>query len=95
MRPVRNKVEIENAKKIAREYCIENGLDTESLDKQLVYAINGKVIFAQPSNQETSGLKTDMSTQPKPTLVVERSQNGYMVDGTDHTRQFLSKARQN
>lgn len=50
MCPVRNKVDIENAKKSAREYCIENGLDTESLDKQLVYAINGKVIFAQPSN---------------------------------------------
>lgn len=82
-------------RKSAREYCIENGLDTESLDKQLVYAINGKVIFAQPSNQETLGLKMDIITQPKPTLVVERSQNGYIVDKTDYTSQFLSKVRQN
>lgn len=95
MRPIRNKVSIEKAKQYARKYCLDNGLDTKSLDKQFVYVINDKVIFAQPSSHRTSGLRRDISTQPKPTLVVEMSQKGYTVNKTDYTGQFLSKASHN
>ena len=70
MRPYKNKLVIENAKKIAKEYCICNGLDLKVLSKQSIYAINDTVIFSDPSTKRTSGLKTDISSQPKPSLVV-------------------------
>lgn len=44
MRPKHSKIDIDNAKKIAREYCIQHGMDIGSLERQHVYVINGKVI---------------------------------------------------
>ena len=95
MRPYRNKLDIENAKKSAREYCMSNGLDLSVLSKQSIYAINNKVIFAQPSTKKTYGLKTDISSQPKPTLVAEKKAHGFVVNSTEHTAKILGIAKQN
>ena len=95
MRPKHNKIDIDNAKKIAREYCIQHGLDIGSLERQHVYVINGKVIFAQPSQHRVSGLRADLDTQPKPTLVVEKTPKGYVVHTTEHTKHVFDIVRQN
>lgn len=95
MRPKHNKLDIDNAKKIAREYCIQHGLDIGSLERQHVYVINGKVIFAQPSQHRVSGLRADLDTQPKPTLVVEETPRGYAVHTTEHTKRAFEGIRQN
>ena len=86
MRSQHSKIDIDNAKRIAREYCIHHGLNIRSLEKQLIYVINGKTIFAQPSQCRANGLREDLDTQPKPTLIVEKSSRGYIVHTTEYTK---------
>lgn len=92
MRTRTNRVVIEAAKRHAVEYCQKNQLDTALLGKQSVYAINGKIIFAQPSANKSFGLRNDRETRPQPTLVVEKKADGFHVSQTDYTLQFLKKA---
>lgn len=89
MRSQHSKIDIDNAKRIAREYCIQHGLNIRSLEKQLIYVINGKTIFAQPSQCRANGLREDLDTQPKPTLIVEKSSRGYIVHTTEYTKYVL------
>ena len=90
MRPSRNNLIIQTAKKSATEYCKRNGLRAEKLDSQIVHSINNKVIFAQPVKKTgTLGLKADKSTMPKPTLIVEKTARGYVVSATNNTATYL------
>ena len=90
MRPSRNNLAIQTAKKSATEYCKKNGLRVEKLESQIVHSINNKVIFAQPvKSKGTLGLRADKSTMPKPTLIVERTARGYVVSATDNTAIYL------
>lgn len=85
MKPCYNKIDIEIAKRNAREYCRKNGLSEYILDRQLVYVINDKVVFAQPSNQKPMGLCNDRETQPVPTLIAEKMENEFNIKPTDYT----------
>ena len=50
MKVTNNKMDIESAKKCAREYCINNQLDIDLLEQQRIFVIDQKIIFAQPSS---------------------------------------------
>mgnify|MGYP004635072643 CR=1 FL=1 len=93
MRPSSNRIVVEQAKRKAKEYCADNGLDISLLDRQVVYVIDGDVIFAQPSGVKANGLKNDLETQPKPTLVLEKQRNGFSVKTTEHTFPVLGLAQ--
>ena len=55
-----------------KEYCSRNGLSLEKLDKQEKYLIDDSFMTAQPIKIPNSdGLKTDLATQPKPTLIYD------------------------
>lgn len=68
----------------------KNGFKVEKLNSQVVHSINGKVIFAQPIKRiGRTGLRTDKSTMPKPTLVVEKTEKGYVVSPTSDAEVYL------
>lgn len=72
----------------AKEYCINNHLSVDELYKQEIYKIDD-IIFAQPMKLKNSdGLKTDLATQPKPTLIY-RIKTG-MFEKTEYTQKYLS-----
>lgn len=47
MKVTNNTIDIESAKKCAREYCINNQLDMDLLEQQRIFVIDQKIIFAQ------------------------------------------------
>lgn len=94
MRPVRTKLNIQVASRIAENYCEKNKLSIPKLKAQKVIEIGDSVIFAQPTNVTAkkvalAGLKRDVETQPKPTLILKRTGSGYAVEETKHTNIYL------
>lgn len=92
MRPCYNRIDIEIAKRTAREYCRKNGLSEHMLDRQMVFVINDNVIFAQPSTRKPMGLRNDRETQPIPTLIAEKKENDFFIKPTDYTYDVLGEA---
>ena len=85
MKVTNNTIDIESAKKCAREYCINNQLDIDLLEQQRIFVIDQKIIWAQPSSRKSEGLKNDLETQPSPTLIVEKVGDTFQVRETSHT----------
>ena len=55
-----------------KEYCSKNGISLEKLNKQEKYLIEDSFIVAQPIKiPNCDGLRTDLATQPKPTLIYD------------------------
>lgn len=95
MRPCHNRIDIEIAKRTAQEYCRKNGLSEHMLDRQLIFAINDNVIFAQPSGEKPMGLCNDRETQPIPTLIAEKKGNDFVIKCTDCTFDVLGETNTN
>ena len=78
-------IDIESAKESAREYCINNQLDIDLLAQQRVFVIG------QPSASKPRGLKNDLETQPRPTLIVEKIGDTFQVSETSNTQPYLRR----
>lgn len=94
MKPTRNLLDVQAATVVAKKYCTANNLSVLKLSLQKTIEIQGEVIFAQPSDYsgtlaQRAGLLMDKQTQPKPTLVVRKTGNGYEVEETEYTRKYL------
>lgn len=89
MKSCKDKDAMEFAKCLAREFCAKNGLDVRLLDLQSVYSINDSIIFAQPSSVKPQGLQNDLITQPVPTLIAEKTTDGYQIKTTEYTYGIL------
>ena len=74
---------------IARKYCELNGLSKEKLLKQYFFDGTESLIFAQPSDVEPDGLKNDMETMPRPTLVIKHKDGEVEVNQTEWTKTYL------
>ncbi len=71
-----------------REYCSKHGLSLEKLDKQEKYLIEDSFITAQPIKIKNSdGLRTDLATQPKPTLIYDVETGA--ISETEYTNLYL------
>jgi hypothetical protein len=73
-----------------KDYCSDNGLSLEKLEKQQFYWVYGEAFFAQPSDVEPKGLTNDMDTMPKPTLVIKMGGDRPKIEQTEYTRQYLA-----
>lgn len=71
-----------------KEYCLKNGISTDKLDKQEKRLINKSFIVAQPIELSNSdGLKTDLLSQPKPTLIYNIDSG--QITETEYTNLYL------
>lgn len=71
-----------------RRYCIENGLSIDKFDGQVKCLINKSFIAAQPIKiQNSDGLRTDLATQPKPTLIYDVETG--LISETEYTNLYL------
>lgn len=75
---------------VMKGYCEQNGLSYEKLKKQRFYWIHGEAFFAVPSNVVPDGLRNDLETMPKPTLVVKLADGELQIKQTEHTKKYLS-----
>lgn len=94
MKPVRTKLNIQMASRVAENYCEKNKLSISKLKAQKVIEIGDSIIFAQPTNMKTqkvalAGLRHDAETRPKPTLILKRDGSGYVVEETQYTDIYL------
>ncbi len=72
------------------EYCRSNGLSLAKLKDQKFYIFEDCMIFAQPSDVKPDGLRNDLATQPRPTLVLKEGSGGLQIEATEHTRKYLA-----
>ena len=77
------------AVELAKDYCKNNGLSIEKLNQQMFAVIYSSAIFAQPSNVIPNGLLNDLETQPKPTLIIKKNDNGLVIEQTEYTHEYL------
>jgi hypothetical protein len=73
-----------------RDYCRENKISIEKLEKEifdLSYQVCG---FLHPSDIESDGLLNDVETMPKPTLTIRYENNMLSIEQTEFTKEFLS-----
>ena len=75
---------------IAKQYCENNNLSYDRLLKQEFALIYDTAIFAQPSGVKPDGLKNDLKTQAKPTLILNNVNGNIIIKETELTRKFLS-----
>ena len=71
-----------------KKYCLDNGISLEKLETQESLLINTSFIVAQPIKIENSdGLRTDLATQPKPTLIYDITSD--KITETEYTNIYL------
>lgn len=71
-----------------KKYCLEKGLSLDKLNNQEKYLINNSFMVAQPIKIANSdGLRTDLETQPKPTLIY--NVNTGQITETEFTDLYL------
>lgn len=71
-----------------KEYCLKNGLSLDKLNKQEKRLINKSFIVAQPIKiSDSDGLKTDLMSQPKPTLIYNIDTE--QIAETEYTNLYL------
>ena len=61
------------------------------IDIESVFVIGQRIIFAQPSASKPRGLKNDLETQPRPTLIVEKIGDTFQVSETSNTQPYLRR----
>lgn len=75
----------------AKDYCRENGISWELLQKQRFDLLGMTAVFSQPSPSQPQGLVNDMETQPKPTLIIRYLDGDLVFEQTEYTRQYLAQ----
>lgn len=75
---------------LSKQYCKENGLSYDKLQKQRFDFFDGVAWFSQPSDIVPLGLINDMETMPMPTLVLKRDGEKIIFEQTEHTKKYLS-----
>lgn len=78
------------ALEVAKGYCTENGLSYAKLCQQRFNLIYDEAIFSQPSDVVPDGLRNDLATQPKPTLIIKNVDGVVTVKETEYTKQYLT-----
>ena len=73
-----------------KPFCQANNLSPEKLSAQKFEIIADTIIFAQPTDVKPDGLRNDIDTQPKPTLVLQLNSNGEIqIETTECTEKYL------
>lgn len=88
------KLERELQKALAIEfvsnYCGENNISIDKLKYEEFYLIDNECLFAHPSDIKPDGLRNDMETMPKVTLLVKHEEGLLSIEQTEYTQKFLS-----
>jgi len=74
----------------AKEYCKENKLSFDKLDKQHFQVVENTCYFLQANEVKPDGLRNDLDTQQFPTLIVEIQDKDFKFIQTEHTQKYLS-----
>lgn len=74
----------------AEDYCRKNNLSVDKLKTQRFSLIYGKAFFSQPSSVEADGLRNDVDTMPKTTLIIEADGDNLKVAQTEYTKKYLA-----
>lgn len=77
------------ALRIAEEYCRQNGISYDKLKNQRFERLSNFWCFLQPSNVEPQGLKNDMETMPKVTLILKIKDEKFYFEQTEYTAEYL------
>lgn len=75
----------------ASRYCLTNQLSVEKLGQQRFEWFGDAAVFAQPSGIKPDGLKNDLETQPKPTLILRLDNGKFHIEQTEHTKKYLAQ----
>ena len=79
---------VNEAKKIALLYCEEEGLSTEKFKSQQCYDFGEVICFMQDMPYYGTGLREDIESQPKPTLIYHIDSR--VIETTAYTEKYLS-----
>ncbi len=74
---------------MAEEYCRKNGMSYDRLKSQRFERLCNFWCFLQPSDVEPQGLKNDMETIPKVTLILKVKDEKFCFEQTEHTAEYL------
>ena len=91
MKVTANIIDIESAKKSAREYCINNQLDTDLLAQQRVFVIGQRIIFSHPATSKSIVFLIKIRPPPRSTLIVEKIGDTFQVSETSNTQPYLRR----
>ena len=71
-----------------KKYCVEKGYSLDKLALQQTFLIYDNFIVAQPVKlPKHDGLRTDLATQPKPTLIYDITSD--KITETEYTNIYL------
>lgn len=79
---------IESAKNAALQYCKDNNLSEQKLATQSCLYFGDVVGFMQRMTYHDTGLREDLSSQPKPTLIYHVDTG--TIETTEYTAEYLS-----
>lgn len=72
-----------------RDYCNENKISIEKLEKERFYLSYNVCGFFHPSEVEPDGLLNDLETLPKPTLIIRYENEMLVIEQTEYTKEYL------
>ncbi|MGC6768490.1 hypothetical protein [Enterococcus sp. LJL51] len=73
------------------DYCRENKLSINKLEKQRFSLSYNECGFLQPSDVKPNGLINDQETMSKATLIIRKSGDELIIEETPYTREYLKK----
>lgn len=73
----------------SKKYCLNEKLSIEKLSREEFYFSCNECVFAHPSEIKPDGLKNDIETQPKATLVIKYEKGELFIEQTEYTKEFL------
>lgn len=73
-----------------RDYCEQNNISIDKLKNERFNLSYNECVFAHPSDVKPDGLRNDMETMPKVTLVVKYENGMLSIEQTEYTKDFLS-----
>lgn len=76
---------------LSKQYCADNQLSYEKLNKQRFDFFNDIACFSQPSGVKPNGLLNDMATMPFPTLIIKTKDDEIVFEQTEYTQKYLAK----
>ena len=83
------KMQKSQAMMLAEKYCRESGISYDKLKNQRFECLGNFGCFLQSSGIKTQGLKNDMATMPKITLILEMKDGKVSFKQTEHTSVYL------
>lgn len=76
---------------LAEKYCRENGISYAKLKEQRFECLDNFGCFLQSSEIEPQGLKNDMATMPKITLIFKIENGKVSFEQTEYTEKYIGK----